>query len=145
MSKLKNDPGYRGGWCIHYRYNRDLKGAADTCEAGVPYEQFAAAMQHKPCFLDAGKSKPGALHCEHLRLPTPEEIVAHDAWLAVRLDRMGVVMTGILPWRKAHKGQNAAEVVECPACKGRLRLSIAAYNSHIHGRCETPDCVSWVE
>lgn len=39
----------------------------------------------------------------------------------------------------------APEVVECPACKGRLHLSIAAYNGHVHGKCETDGCVAWME
>lgn len=66
-------------------------------------------------------------------------------WDDKRLSVLGNVMRGIKPWRDAHKGKSAAEVVECPACNGRLHLSIAAYNGHVHGKCETPGCVSWME
>lgn len=149
MSKRPGDPGYAAGWCIHYRYNRDVKkDQPDTCEAGVDYKRWRGVTHaSQPCFLDdkTGESKPNALPCEHLRRPTAEEIALHEEWRKARMNRMAVVMTAITPWRKAHKGKSAHEVVECPICKGRLHLSIAAYNGHIHGRCETADCVSWME
>lgn len=31
------------------------------------------------------------------------------------------------------------------ACGGKLHLSQSSYNGHVHGKCETPDCVSWME
>jgi hypothetical protein len=103
-------------------------------------------MDVQPCFLtDDGHSKPGALPCESLRLPTPEEIAAHAGWMAERMARHAQVAHAVNPWRKAHKGQTFAEVIECPACLGRLHLSIARRNSHIHGKCETPGCVEWME
>lgn len=148
MSKRVGDPGYAPNWCIHYRYNRNLKpGQPDTCEAGVEYESFrGAAFARRPCFLDgSGASKPDALKCPQLRRPTPEEIAAHEEWAEKRMGLLGVVMVGIGPWRTAHKGKSASEVVECPACKGRLHLSIAASNGHVHGHCETEGCVSWME
>lgn len=29
--------------------------------------------------------------------------------------------------------------------EGRLHLSQSSYNGHVHGRCETDDCVRWME
>lgn len=147
MSKRPGDPGYADGWCIHYRYNRDLKpGQPDTCEAGVDYSTFQGTKYpQRPCFLDKGHSKPDAMPCAKLRLPTADEIAAHEKWLEGRMGKLGVVMKGILPWRQKNKGRSAQEVVECPACKGRLHLSIAAYNGHVHGQCESDGCVSWME
>ncbi|HLX18407.1 MAG TPA: hypothetical protein VKS24_24730 [Bradyrhizobium sp.] len=149
MSKRKGDPGYAPGWCIHYRYNGNIRlgDPADTCEAGVKYSLFRDhRFDIRPRFLTKdGKSKPGAVHCENLRLPTPEEIEAHEKWINARMSKMATVQTGIAEWRKAHKGRSASEIVECPACKGRLHLSISAYNGHIHGKCETEGCVSWME
>jgi hypothetical protein len=150
MSKRPGDPGYAAGWCIHYRYNRDVKKPEDdTCEAGVRYDQFRGdgkSFKTQPCFLDElGRSKPDALPCMAIRRPTTEEIAVHEKWLEGRMNQMGVVMKGIQPWRRAHKGKSAQEVVECPCCHGRLHLSIAAYNGHVHGRCETDGCVTWME
>lgn len=129
---------------------KSVRGGAgyDTCEAGVDYSTMdGVKFDQRPCFLDdkTGESKPSALPCEHLRRPTPEEIAAHQGWVAARMDQLGVVMKGIRPWRDAHKGRSATEIVECPACHGRLHLSISAYNGHVHGRCETAGCVQWME
>jgi hypothetical protein len=143
MSKRKGDPGYAAGWCIHFRdASRNT-----SCEAGVEYDAFRGTkFDRRPCFLDdAGQSKADALPCEHLRRPTAEEIAAHEAWLEGRLNKMRTVMVGIADWRKRNKGRSFGEVVECPACKGRLHLSIAASNGHVHGHCETEGCVSWME
>ena len=38
-----------------------------------------------------------------------------------------------------------AEVIECPVCKGRLHLSQSGYNGHVRGKCETKDCLNWIE
>lgn len=146
MSKIAGDPGYRAGWCIHYRGISDGNGGTVTsCEAGVEYSTFAGAFHRQPCFLINGQSKPDALPCEHLRRPTTKEINLHEIWAKARLEKLIEVIEGIKPWREKHKGRSHAEVIECPACKGRLRLSIAAYNGHVHARCETQDCVSWME
>lgn len=149
MAKRPGDPAYAAGWCIHYRGITGSRGeSVTTCEKGISYECWRTkeTAPHQPCFLDdKGHSKPGALYCQELRRPTPEEISAHETWAEDRMNRTIAVMNGIAGWRKAHKGKSASEVVECPACKGRLHLSIAAYNGHVHGRCETEGCVSWME
>lgn len=139
-------PGYRDGWCIHYRSPSQGIGKADltTCSAGVAYAKFPQ-FDRKPCFLDKGKSRSGADHCDHLRLPTVEEISDREAWRKSQWAKTVTVMQGIMPWRKANKGKSKSEIVECPACKGRLHLSISSYNGHVHGHCSTPDCVSWME
>jgi hypothetical protein len=155
MSKLTGDPGYRAGWCIHYGYDRPQMKA--VCAVGQDparwLEDFKANkaagqtyIDVCPCYLtDQGESRPGAKHCEQLRRPTPEEIAAHDAWNLERMQRHAKVAEAVIPWRKLHKGRNFAQTIECPACKGRLHLSIAGRNSHIHGKCATPGCVEWME
>ena len=146
MSKRIGDPGYADGWCIHYRYvhERDRAGLAHTCEAGIDYSTFGPGPG-QPCFLDKGKSRPDAKPCGLLRLPTSEEITAHEDWIEGRMNLLGRVMQGIRPWRDQWNGKSHSEVVECPACAGRLHLSIAAYNGHVHGKCETEHCAEWME
>lgn len=62
------------------------------------------------------------------------------------LTRMDVVGPVVSKWRvKPKPAISRAEVIECPACKGRLHLSQSSYNGHVHGRCETESCVSWME
>ena len=146
VSKRPNDPGYAAGWCIHYRSPHGGETFTD-CEADVPFSKWdGTKFATRPCFLDdKGQSKPDVVPCEHLRLPTEKEIADHEIWVNGRIGRMATVMLAIRPWRDAHRKQNYREVIECPVCKGRLHLSIAACNGHVHGRCETNDCVSWIE
>lgn len=34
----------------------------------------------------------------------------------------------------------------CPVCSiGELRYAISSHNGHIHGHCNTENCVSWME
>ena len=156
MSKRVGDPGYAATWCIHYRSPSCGLGNADltTCEAGVEYKSVqpkaGPTFRDQPCFLDdKGQSKPGALPCEKLRRPTPEEIEAHEQWWKDRMDGMSKVMTAILPWRTEHKKKRigGAQTIDCPACGGAktLSMTIAAYNGHVHARCATAGCVSWME
>ncbi|MDE2099566.1 MAG: hypothetical protein KGL39_20100 [Patescibacteria group bacterium] len=155
MSKRKGDPGYAPGWCIHYRYNRDAKTPEEnTCEAGVRYDSVQGGLKPtftaQPCFLtDKGESKPNALPCEKLRRPTPEEIAVHEKWHEDRMADMVKVMKAIAPWRAEHKKKRigGAQTIDCPACGGvqTLSMTIAAYNGHVHARCKTDGCVSWIE
>lgn len=146
MAKLIGDPGYSAGWCIHYRGISDGKGGRITsCEKGVEYSTFKPPHL-QPCFLtEKGESRPLALSCEHLRRPTAVEIALHEAWEAAHMDKMLTVLDAIRPWRERHKGRSFGEIIECPACKGRLQLSISAYNGHVRGHCATEGCVSWME
>lgn len=152
MAKREGDPGYSGTWCIHYRFNRNVMRMADgTCCAGVRYGDIAGeepgAMRRLPCFLGPNlkPKEADAVACSSFRAPTPEEVRLHEEWIEGRMGLLTKVMTAIKPWRDAHKGKAASEVVECPGCAGRLHLSIAAYNGHVHGNCETKGCVSWME
>lgn len=149
MSKRPGDPGYAAGWCIHYRAPRFGPGGSkghDTCEAGVSFDSWdGTKFADRLCFLtEAGESKPGALPCAHLRRPTPEEIAAHEAWFNDRMERTGIAMQAVFPFRKTHRGKR--HMIDCPVCKtGQLHFSIAASNGHCHARCTTVDCVQWVE
>lgn len=143
MSRVGDSPGYRSGWCVHYRSPSD----GDTCDAGVNYERFRkSAPLPWPCFMDKnGKPKPDTAICWDQRPPTPEEIEAHRVWAHDRAQVWMKVMASVAPWRKRHKGEAFGEVVVCAACGGRLHLSIARSNGHVHGHCETAGCVSWME
>lgn len=63
------------------------------------------------------------------------------------MSRMRVVGPIVAKWRTWSKTNRTSktEIIECPVCKGRLHLSQSAYNGHVHGRCETQDCLSWME
>jgi len=35
--------------------------------------------------------------------------------------------------------------IECPECGGTIHYRVSSYNGHTLGRCETRNCVSWIE
>jgi hypothetical protein len=149
---------HRRGRCVHFNGVQNKK-----CEAGVAYDGLEKNGHRLPCLIEQSRQekvdgkyvrlwKPWpderpAASCEHLRAPTAEEIAAADAELAESMARMCVVMAVVSKWRTWTKQHRVAkqEVIECPACKGRLHLSQAAYNGHVWGQCETEGCVSWME
>lgn len=141
-----SNQGYPAHMCIHAHDIR--KATPDSpyiCGAGINMEIWRdLRYEQMPCFLENGHSQPDAAHCTHLRRPTLEEIAAYEQWLKQYHEKISIVTSGIAGWREAHQGQSACEVVECPACKGRLHLSIF-YNGHVHGHCETEGCVCWRE
>lgn len=139
MSKVEQ-PGFRPGWCIHYQN----AARHDACKAKIPYKTWDGyPLARQPCFLVDGKSKPDAVECASIRRPTPEEISTNVEWKKARIQRLFTVLQSLADWIAANRGK--ADVLECPACKGRLHISVAACNGHSHGQCETPGCVSWMQ
>jgi hypothetical protein len=63
------------------------------------------------------------------------------------MNDMRLVMPEVAKWKTWTKKNRVAKqgVIECPACKGKLHLSQAAYNGHVWGKCETEGCVSWMQ
>lgn len=133
-------------FCKHYRGMFQK----DRCEAGVA---FADLPNHGtkwfhdscPCF---GPNQSG--DCASKEYPTAEEIEAREQEIAklfagTMLARSAIVEHLGGPWKKGMDGSSG--VIDCPVCKGEgtLQFSRAGYNGHVHARCKTEDCVSWVE
>jgi hypothetical protein len=85
--------------------------------------------------------------CELRQAPTQEQVEQDRIETEQRMEKFRIVMTAVKGWRTWTKSNRVAkaEIIICPACGGRLHLSQAAYNGHVHGQCETKDCVSWME
>lgn len=109
-----------------------------VCKAGISYDRFSKGL---PCISELNAVET----CEKFLQPTPEQIAADEAVFKQHMERMEKVFAALGPIRKEQKGKNWSGTITCPACGGKLHLSHAAYNGHMHGRCETPDCVSWME
>lgn len=43
------------------------------------------------------------------------------------------------------KGHGGGGTIICPKCHGTLHFSVASINGHVHGNCETADCLRWME
>jgi hypothetical protein len=110
-----------------------------VCKAGVCY----ADVMPLPCLQDYRRDD--AATCEHYAEPTAEEIAEDEAFIEQRMEMHRKAASAIVAIKREHKGQNWQGVVECPVCGGRLHVSHAACNGHVHGRCETADCLAWME
>lgn len=129
--------------CVHFTGIQN-----DCCKVGLNYRAVvggdnAGWAARLPCVPDSPLRKDAAT-CDKFCAPTPEELAKEDAEDKAAWARMRVVLAGISEWRKKPP-RGKQEVVECPACKGRLHLSQSRINGHIHGHCETEGCVRWME
>ena len=128
--------------CIHFNGVQN-----DCCKAGIKYTDLAGS--DFPCFRgDALKSlRKGELpsHCDKTEFPTEEyiqnEIAEHDK----AFKKVDEGLKAVAHIRKEHNGKNWSGVIECPICKGKLHVSHASLNNHVHAQCETKDCIAWME
>lgn len=113
----------------------------ERCKADVLYQKKGPM----PCWTN--EPKPSGWTCEKLSPMTREQAEADFEDLERSMARFRLVMAAVTPWRTWTKQNRVAKqgVIECPACKGRLHLSQAAYNGHVWGQCETPGCAQWME
>jgi hypothetical protein len=128
-------------YCQHY--NVQLRGVK-ACECGVIYdEQFP----EKPtaCWTDLGKTDEEQLaRCPKWLRGTREQGEARADEIQRSLDQMALVSPLVIEWRN-REPIGKRETVDCPVCQGRLHLSQSSYNGHVHGKCETKGCVSFME
>lgn len=135
----------RHNTCIHY-----TGAQSDSCKAGVQYESLTGGKVSGwglmlPCWTSTMKhaSDVQKVKCEKYQAPTDAEIAQEKAESDAYMAKFMLVMPFVSEWRKKlPKGKS--EVVVCPACSGRLKLSQSSYN-HVWGACETEGCVRWME
>lgn len=147
------------GTCIHFNGVQNK-----LCTRGVAYSNWDGPM---PCIQFMEKSARGGTYlrpgeqpaerkplpgadkakpCPFREDPTDEQVQADRAEADAAFKRTIAAIAVAGRWRvKPKPASDRHEVVECPVCKGRLHLSQSAYNGHVHGKCETEGCVSWME
>lgn len=133
--------------CVHFNGL-----GKDKCRAGMAYDEvdkdkrlpMRAAL---PCFKPDIYLPAGVVqcYCPHVQFHTEEEILAQLKEHEESVAKMKLALKVIEPIRKEHKGKNWRGTLECPNCKGKLHVSHAGCNGHVHAKCETPDCVAWME
>ncbi len=149
----------KDGQCLHFNGSQNK-----LCKRGVNYQQFRPGM---PCiqvihrsarggtYLRAGEQPaktepfPGAQpkeRCPFYEEPTDEQVQAERAESDAAMERTFAAIKVASEWRVRPKpALDRAACLECPVCKGRLHLTQSSYNGHVHGKCETPGCVAWME
>ena len=56
------------------------------------------------------------------------------------------ICEAIKEMNKLHPGKvDAQEVIKCPSCGGKLYMHKNSYNGHVWGRCETENCLTWMQ
>jgi len=111
----------------------------DVCKAGVCYDD----VRPIPCLTKYRRENSPT--CERYEEPTDEEVADDEAYIQARMEMHRKAGAAIVEVKRQHKGKNWVGVITCPVCEGNLHVSHAAYNGHVHGRCETEDCLSWME
>lgn len=137
-------------YCQHYKpepgstkkdYCSLGHGATDRMQAA----RKAGEPNMTPC-IGGHKAAYVAALCPHWIRRTREMGEKRAAAFEEAMERMTIVMPVVSKWRvKPKPAHDRREVIECPKCKGRLHLSQSSYNGHVHGRCDTEGCVSWME
>lgn len=136
------------GMCKHYS---GVMG--DTCDKGIRYDSFTNGMSFGivnkiPCL-----KRNHIDGCASLEFPTPNELGEHEKWVEKRLTGMRNAIVAITEKHKVEaewesptgKNKPAKGTIECPICDGILHYSISGFNGHIWGRCETKDCLAWMQ
>lgn len=156
---IKRESSSWNSWCVNYCGLIDHKLNRIThCKAGVEYEgvfkkvdfTYSREDGHKyqssearPCFKHEHPLTDG---CPHCRFPTPEEIKANDEEMTSRINKLFAARGAIEAVFKQQQKDGGAGAMPCPVCKtGQLHYRRAASNGHIHAKCSTADCVSWME
>ncbi len=134
-------------FCKHYR----APSNHSSCEAGITYATlpcYGTAPRNWPCYGKRGQPLPTG--CESASYPTEDELAAEDAEMEKRCENLGKARKAIVahlggPWKRGTPGSRG--VISCPVCGGAttLHFSRAGLNGHIHARCATVGCVSWME
>lgn len=129
--------------CVHYRSPSDH----DNCQAGVRYDEVRDDTVTKgwrlPCFREST-----AQPCPKCEFPTPEAVAEEVAAIEQSFQRSNSAMhacSADAQQRGFRKGHGGAATIVCPVCGGTLHYSVASYNGHMHGRCETEGCAAWMQ
>lgn len=118
-----------------------------TCEAGITYAHGSATVA-MPCLPDLvhGRKTWG---CDQFQVMTQEEAEreADEAIAAMnRTMNARIAAKDDAEAKGFGRGKGGTGSLKCPACdSGTLRYSVAGINGHMHARCSTAGCVSWME
>ena len=130
------------GQCRHFNGIQN-----ERCAAGVAYRELCGDApgwaKDMPCLLK------GSIKCDLLSLKTREEAEKEaDMWEHQINKTVGAINAAKsdAKSRGLKRGNGGRGEVKCPACPdGTLRYTVAGVNGHMHAKCTTEDCASWME
>lgn len=140
---------FHRNYCVHY----DPAGSSHGCAAGVNRDTMQKAatpgsdgkkmVMWGPCIGGHTLADPLA-YCpkwERRSLESAEKRADDVEALSDMLMKAAPVINA---WR-AKPPRGKSEIITCPVCGGRLSLSQAACNGHVRARCDTENCISFIE
>jgi len=143
-------------WCVHYKREPGFP-KHEKCEAGVEYDVLTrvkelgdfGAFLRLPCIRshhdELERRGQPLCPCDKLRWPTMEESEADEIAIREHMNKINAALLVIDPIRKEHRGKNWAGTLDCPVCGKKLHVRHHGMNNHVWCKCETEDCVSWLE
>lgn len=134
--------------CKHY-LGREILAGDGKCAVGIdPRVSFCdgnnfGMFKRIPCI----RTNVDTPKCGKAEWRTKEEAEREEAEFEAYVSDFMKVITTVRPAIEAeHKATGAwSGKLDCPKCSKPLHWSKAQCNGHVWGRCETPDCVSWME
>jgi len=97
----------------------------------------------KPCLDRFNRDRST---CDKRRAVTPQEAQAeHDAFDAW-LEKMNTALPIVAECKEiTAKGGDTSFSRICPVCGLELRIQVSTYNLHARVRCQTDNCIFWIE
>ena len=115
-----------------------------VCEAGVNYDDVSPI----PCIGYRPSATVPQAECAKKSCWTREEAIQNEEERAKQTKRFMLALNAAHEAAKAlglKKGHGGNGTCECPVCHGVLHFSVASYNGHLWGKCETEGCMSWMQ
>lgn len=120
-----------------------------SCRAGVTYRPWDKSTNEAMPYLPAHINGRPTWPCDLFEIMSVAEAEKEADERIVLMERGIKARHAAKDDAKAKgfgKGNGGIGEIACPSCDGgRLRYSVAGYNGHMHGKCSTPGCVSWME
>ena len=137
-------------YCRHYEPKPGMRAKDLDCALGIDRKALpeikdkGQSRWNMPCI--GGHLLPGGACaiCPQWERHTIEDGEKRAAGVLHSLRKMTLAGPVVKAWRNK-RPIGKREVIECPVCKGRLHLSQSSYNGHVHGHCETENCLNWME
>jgi|SRR6267154_1394007 len=142
------------GRCHHFNGAQN-----ECCKAGVNYSDLAGPIEGRalrmPCTNPVVFAKRREelgyklAECSKLQRTTQAEAEKEAAGVIGHGDRMMIACAAAhsdATSKGLKKGAGGSSSMPCPLkCGGTLQYSVASYNGHMHARCDTEGCTSWME
>ena len=151
MKTLEEHIEFDRNYCEHYApqpggLDKDYCALGCGASERMKAAREAGEPNMTPC-IGGHKASDAVTLCPKWERRSLERAKKRAESIERMMRRMTVVMPVVSKWRTWTESNRVSkqEVIECPECKGRLHLSQSSYNGHVHGKCETEGCVSWME